>query len=80
MMVSILGKLDLNFECNSNKGQIALYVIKNGGPPLIGRNNFKKLNLSITQDVNYVNLLYTDDEFKNIKSLCQKYLRSLKKI
>ncbi|KAF0712303.1 Uncharacterized protein FWK35_00035850, partial [Aphis craccivora] len=68
-----LGKLNLNFECNSNKGQIALYVIKNGGPPLIGRNDFKKLNLSITQDVNYVHLSYTNNEPKDIKSLCQKY-------
>lgn len=74
-----LGKLNLNFECNSNKGQITLYVIKNGRPPLIDKNDFKKLNLSITQDVNYVNLLSTNDEPKDIKSLCQKYSKVFEK-
>jgi len=74
-----LGKLNLNFECNSNKGQIVLYVVKNGGPPLIGGNDFKKLNLSITQDVNHTNLLYTNDGPKDIKSLCQKYSKVFEK-
>ncbi|KAL4090638.1 hypothetical protein QTP88_025432 [Uroleucon formosanum] len=74
------GKLNVNFTSNSNKGQITLYVIKDGGPPLIGRNDLKKFNLSVTQDVNYLNLSYNIDEPKDIKSLCHKYSKVFEKV
>ncbi|XP_050305606.1 uncharacterized protein LOC126742843 [Anthonomus grandis grandis] len=61
-----LGYLNLNIIYDYNNYILKTYVIKNGGPPLIGRNGLKMLNIGLCKiDSNNNNrLLYVNSETK----------------
>ncbi|XP_050544270.1 uncharacterized protein K02A2.6-like [Daktulosphaira vitifoliae] len=66
-----LGKLDISFNYNNVKGIITLYVVKKGGPPLLGSKDFSKLNIFFNH--NTINYIKGNDQPNDIVQLCKKY-------
>lgn len=45
--LNIMGKLKLHFAYNGKSNYINVYVVRNGGPPLLGRDFFSRFNMQI---------------------------------
>ncbi|CAG9133042.1 unnamed protein product [Plutella xylostella] len=61
--ITPVGCLKLNVSYNGKYCQIIFYVVKNGGPPLVGRDFMAKFKISLSQ--NQINV-HTNDDIKQL--------------
>lgn len=67
VQVNPVGKIDVNIKYKGLQNRLTIYVMKNGGPPIVGRDFLNIYNLGFAE----VNFLKTDNE--NLKVLISKY-------
>jgi hypothetical protein len=65
--ITPIGKIALTVTYNNKTDEIWVYIVKNGGPPLLGRNDLATLGINNVLECNFTG---AED---NVKTILKKY-------